>query len=264
MFAVVAAGMSAAAWFGLHEKTDKTGRIRIGYAVEAPYAFLTEEGEVTGEGPEIARRISIAMGRGEPEWILTEFGSLLRDLRAGRFDVIAAGMFVTRERERIAAFSKPTARVGPGLLVARGNPLRLAGYRDAAKNGRARIAVLAESIEERRLQAEGMDGERVVAVPDPMAGLALLKSGHVDGLALSLPTVRWMAAKPDSAGSVEAVAANDAVSGDEGAVAFVFRKDDEQLRANWNRALDGFLGSVEHRRIEAEFGFALAAGEEAR
>lgn len=77
---------------------QQSSTIRIGYAVEAPYAFLTTDGEVTGESPEIAKRVARQLGFNNIIWRQTEFGDLLDELEAGRIDVIAAGMFVTPVR----------------------------------------------------------------------------------------------------------------------------------------------------------------------
>ena len=40
----------------------RTGTVRIGYAAEAPYAIPAPGGRVTGEGPEVARKVFERMG----------------------------------------------------------------------------------------------------------------------------------------------------------------------------------------------------------
>ncbi len=47
------------------------------------------------------------MGTNEVEGVLTEFGSLIPGLAAKRFDIIAAGMYVTPERCKQVALSGP-------------------------------------------------------------------------------------------------------------------------------------------------------------
>jgi len=92
-------------------RLQREGTIRIGYAVEAPYAFLKPGGEVTGESPEVAKVIVGRLGIRHIEWRQSEFGSLISGLEAGRFDVIAAGIFITPERARRISFSEPTFHV---------------------------------------------------------------------------------------------------------------------------------------------------------
>jgi polar amino acid transport system substrate-binding protein len=113
------------------ERIRREGVVRVGFANEAPFAFIdTSSGRLTGEAPEIARVVFSRLGVGEIEGVLTEFASLIPGLKAGRFDVIAAGMYVTPERCREVAFSQPTYAVGEAFLVAAGNPLQLHGYED--------------------------------------------------------------------------------------------------------------------------------------
>ena len=105
------------------EAAKAAGKIRIGYANEAPFAYMdSQRAEVTGESVEIARVVLKRMGINQVEGVLTEFGSLIPGLQAKRFDIIAAGMYVTPERCRQAAFSNPTYGVSQALLVKQGNP----------------------------------------------------------------------------------------------------------------------------------------------
>ena len=103
-------------------RSGRPGFIRIGYAVEAPYAFLTPDGELTGESPEVAKRITSRLGIPRITWRQVEFASLIDELDAGRIDMIASGMFVTEERARRVAFSIPTFHTHQALLVRAGNP----------------------------------------------------------------------------------------------------------------------------------------------
>ena len=243
------------------DRARRTGVIRIGYAVEAPYSFLTPDGRVTGESPEIARVITARLGIPHIEWRLTEFDDLLDGLESGRFDVIAAGMFQTPERQRRVAFSRPTFQVGPGLLVRKGNPLGLRSYADAARSSTARVAVVSGSDEEVRLLRLGCPTARLIRVPDANAGRAAVRSGEADALALSAPTVRWMVSRP-IAGQTEVVESLvDAVGDGSAATAlggFVFRREDHRLREAWDAELASFVGSDEHRRLVGAFGFTSA------
>ena len=80
------------------ERVKEQGYIRVAFANEAPYAYATAAGKLTGEAPEIARAIFKKMGIDQIDGVLTEWASLIPGLRAGRFDVITAGMFVLPKR----------------------------------------------------------------------------------------------------------------------------------------------------------------------
>lgn len=91
------------------------GAIRIPYAVELSYAFLRPDGQVTGQDPEVARVIAAQLGINRVEWRPVEFGALINGLNAGHYDVVAAGIFVTQERqqrvEALALWEQHGARV---------------------------------------------------------------------------------------------------------------------------------------------------------
>lgn len=247
---VLAGGWLLRSFFPTAGRGGLPEHLRIGFAIEAPYAYLAEDGRVTGESIEIARRVAAILGYDEPEWVLTDFGSLVPELREGRFDVVAAGLFVTPERARQVAFSRPTLSVRPALLVASGNPRGLHAYADLANLGHVRVAAVVGSVEATVLAREGVPTGRIALVPDPQSGMALLKSGRVDALALSRPTLLWQAARPENKGKVETADPFHAPESLQAArVAHAFRHEDEALRRSWDRALDGFLHGDEHRAI---------------
>jgi Bacterial extracellular solute-binding proteins, family 3 len=119
-------------------RLQQEGTIRIGYAVEAPYAFLKPGGEVTGESPKVAKQIVARPGIRRIEWRQSEFGSLISGLESGRFDVIAAGMFITPERAQRVSFSEPTFHVQQGLLVPKRATMR--GVRPSRSSSRKTIS----------------------------------------------------------------------------------------------------------------------------
>lgn len=260
--AIVAALFIAAGWFLFHDQSltrlRSEGTIRIGYAVEAPYAFLKPGGEITGESPEVAKLIVARLGIGRIEWQQSEFGSLIAGLESGRFDVIAAGMFISPERARRINFSEPSFHVQEALLVPKGNPRRLHSFAQALPPADVKIAVLAGSVEESLLLRLGLPDRQLVRVPDALTGRVAVESGTADGLALSSPTIRWMAMR-EQLGKTEMAEPFEqselAQKERLGFGAFVFRKRDGQLQTAWNVELKKFIGSAEHQKLIAEFGF---------
>jgi polar amino acid transport system substrate-binding protein len=125
------------------QRIQRTGEVRIGYANESPFAYTTPDGTVTGESPEIAKKVFAKLGVRQVDAVLTEWGSLIPGLRAGRFDVIAAGMYVTPERCKQVAFANPQYQIQDTLLTLKGNPKNLQSYADVGKNPDAKLAVMA-------------------------------------------------------------------------------------------------------------------------
>lgn len=233
------------------QRVRSSGVLRIGYAVEPPYAWVGTDGQVVGESPDSARHIARRLGVPHVDWVQVGFGELIPGLLERRFDVAAAGLFVTAARQRQVRFSAPTVRVLPGLLVRHGNPLQLHSYRGLQQSP-ARVAVVEGSVEQQRLLPA--IGLRLLAVPDAATGRAALAGGRVDALALSQPTLLWMTR--DLPGAFEVVADTGA-PGD--AVAFAFHPDAAALQAAWDAAQVGWVGSEAQRRLVAPLGFVVAS-----
>ena len=119
-------------------------------ANEAPYGYATPDGKLTGEAPEVAKAVLAKMGITQVDGVLTEFGSLIPGLKAGRFDIIAAGMYVNPQRCNEIAFSEPSYGIGQAILVPAGNP----GQSMAVVKGFRRvIAQIRAALDERDLYA---------------------------------------------------------------------------------------------------------------
>lgn len=242
---------------GSLERVRERGAIRIGYAVEAPYAYV-DGGRVVGESPDVAARVVAGMAIGKTVWVQTTFDRLIPELLDGRFDVIAAGMFITEERQRRIAFSYPTFLVRQALLVKRGNPLGLHAYGDIARCDSCRVAVVASAFERELLELAGVPRDRVVEVPDSLTGRVAVESGLVDALALSSITINWLA-RGDALGRTEvAQPFAQPTRGHAGGVsagAFAFRLSESSLRDAWNASLASFVGTDLHLRLIAPYGF---------
>jgi len=244
------------------DRLQRTGVARIGFANEAPYAFLDPaSGRLTGEAPEIARAVLARMGVAEVEGVLTEFGSLIPGLQARRFDLIAAGMYVTPARCREIAFSEPTYAIGGSFVVTRGNPLGLRSYEDVLGHERARLGVMAGAVERGHALRVGVPLARIVTFPDAPSAVAGVLAGRVDAFAATELTARDLLAKASSDRLELAEAFRDPVfdgRAARGHGAFAFRKESDRLRLAFDRELVAFIGSPEHRALVAPFGFTEA------
>jgi len=238
------------------------GVVRVGYANEAPYAYLDPAtGRLTGEAPEIARRIFAEMGVGKVEGVLTEFGSLIPGLVAGRFDLIAAGMYILPKRCREIAFSEPTYGIGEAFLVRAGNPLALHSYEDVAAHPGARVGVVAGAVELGHARAVGIPAERIVVFPDAPSALAGVLAERVDAYGGTSLTIQDLLTRARDRDLERARPFTDPViegTTVRGYGAFGFRREDEALRRELNRHLAIFIGSPEHRELVRPFGFTAA------
>ncbi len=258
--AVVACGGGARSGESTLERLRHEGVVRIGYANEAPYAFRdATTGRVTGEAPEIARAIFGQMQIGRIEGVLTEFGSLIPGLQAGRFDVIAAGMYVTPERCAQVAFSEPTYSVGEAFIVAAGNPLDLHSYADLRNSPDATIGVVTGAIEGRYARAVGIEERRIITFPDELAAVAGVRAGRVSAYAGTALTVQTLIAKRSDGVEQAAPFTDPVIDGASvrGYGAFAFRTPDQALLTEFNRHLRSFIGTPEHLALVSPFGFTV-------
>lgn len=268
LLAIVAVGIAAlVAWRanqpdpgGTLEQIETTGVVRIGYANEAPYGYLdSQTGEITGEAPEIAEVILRRMGATKIKPVVTEFGSLIPGLKARRFDLIAAGMYITPKRAKEIDFSNPTYAMGEAFLVRSGNPLDLHSFEDVAQRNGARLGVMGGSIEHGYAKRLGVPENRIVILPDYPSAVEALKTDRVDAVAATYLTANDQLRKAGDVGIERAEPFADPVIDGQsvrGYGAFGFRKTDDAFRKAFNRHLADFIGTPEHLELVRPFGFS--------
>src|SRR3546814_10610186 len=86
------------------------------------------------------------MGITEVDFEVSDFGALINGINAGRFDVIAAGMFINPERAQQVAFADPDYCATTGFAVPEGNPDGLADFQSVIDTG-VTIGVLRGAVE---------------------------------------------------------------------------------------------------------------------
>lgn len=233
------------------ERVARTGVIRIGYAVEAPFAFVDAHGQVSGESPAVARAVWQRLGIRSIEWVQTDFASLIPQLRAGRFDQIASGLFIRPDRAQLVTFTRPSLCLQPALLVRRGNPLQLHSLSDIANQEGVRLAVISGAVESRDATRAGIPGDRILAFPTTDLAIQAMRQGLADALALSAPTIKQLATTHADMQRTLPLTTPDTTAG---CSAFAFRLADTQLRRQFDQMLDDFLGSSEHLQLLHTFG----------
>ncbi len=259
VFAMVAGAATFATAFSAQaqttlEKAKADGYIRVGFANEAPFGFATPDGKLTGESPEVVKAVLAKMGITQVDGVLTEFGSLIPGLQAGRFDIIAAGMFVNPKRCEQVQFSEPTYGIGQAFLVASGNPKGLTDYAAVAANPEAKLAVMAGAVEAGYAKDSGVAESQLLTLPDQSSLVAAVKAGRADAAALTANSIADMASKNEGVESTKPfgeVAGKSVV----GHGAIGFRKEDKDLYEAFNAELKKFIGSEEHLALVTPLGF---------
>jgi polar amino acid transport system substrate-binding protein len=235
------------------ETVKANSAIRIGYANESPFAYTETNGNVTGESPEIAKIIFAKMGINKIDGVLTEWGSLIPGLRAGRFDVIAAGMYITPARCKQVLFTDPQYQLPDALLVEKGNPKKLHSYEDVAKNPDVKLAIMAGTVNLQYARDSGVKDSQILQVPDTTAQLQAVRAGRADAAVGTQLTMKGLASKGGEKVMAETDFKDDPSHIGYGALAF--RPEDKDLRDAVNAELKKWLGTEDHLKTVARFGF---------
>ena len=236
------------------EKIQEQGYIRVGFANEAPYSYATASGQLAGESPSVFKHVMGKLGVQEVDGVLTEWGSLIPGLKAGRFDAIVASMYVTPSRCEQIIFANPTYGIGEAFVVQSGNPDGINNYGDAiAKN--VKVAFVAGTAEIEHAEMAGMSRENRVIVPDFAAAVASVKSGRTAAAAFTSLTAKDLASKDDGIDRAEPFTFEHNGRKYKGEGSFGFRTEDTSLRDAVNAELAKFIGTDEHIAMISEYGF---------
>ncbi|TXS57694.1 ectoine/hydroxyectoine ABC transporter substrate-binding protein EhuB [Streptomyces sp. t39] len=230
------------------------GTVRLGIAGEVPYGYVDEQGEFTGEAPELARIIFGRLGIDRVQPVATDFASLIPGLNSQQFDVVSAGMYINKERCAQVIFADPEYQMLDSFIVRKGNPKNLRSYEDVVR-AKAKLATGTGYAEIGYAIAAGIPEKEIVILQDQVAGLNAVESGRVDVFAGTALTAREVVRRSSRAEATEPFAA--VVDGkkqiDGGG--FAFRPTDTALRDAFTTEIHKMKKSGELFRILKPFGF---------
>src|SRR5829696_9330157 len=147
-----------------------------------PLQYVDDKGELKGMRVDLANECCKKLGL-TPEYIRTEFATMIPGLAARRWDMINTGIFWTEERSKLM-YMIPYEQAAISFLVAKGNPLGITKWQDLA--GRA-VSVELGGIEERRtrevdemLKKEGLKGLDIRTFNNFAESFQALRARQVD------------------------------------------------------------------------------------
>ncbi|GAB3438693.1 ectoine/hydroxyectoine ABC transporter substrate-binding protein EhuB [Streptomonospora sediminis] len=242
----------------LLESLREQGFIRAAINNEPPFGFIDDDGEVTGEAPELLRAIAKEMGIDSIQAESVSWDGLIPGLKAGRFDVVAAGMYITPERCQEVAFAEPDYKVLQAFMVPKGNPHNLETFDTIAENSDVKVAVLNASVEQNYAEGAGVTKKQMTLGDNAVSMIELLENGRVDAVALSTFSLNYQLEQRGMGDEYEVTEGfTPVIDGEEvkPAGGFAFRKENKELLTEFNKVLADFKESGRLLEIGEEFGF---------
>ena len=172
-----------------------------------PLQYVDDKGELKGMRVELANECCKRLGLA-PEYIRTEFATMIPGLAAKRWDMINTGIFWTEERSKLM-YMVPYEQAAISFLAAKGNPLGLKTIDDLAGK---RISVELGGIEERRTREvndivtkKGLKPVNVMTFNNFAEAFQALKAGQSDAATCIDATAMFMQQRGDFTRAISGV-----------------------------------------------------------
>lgn len=243
------------------EKLKNDGFIKVGLSNEKPFGFVATDGTVAGQSPAVCKAVFEELGVKDIQPSPVAWDGLIPGLKSGRFDVIAAGMFITPDRCAEVTFSEPTAQSPEAFMVDKGNPKNLTDFESVVKN-KAKVAVLNASVEQTYAEEFGVPAGQIELIPDQTTGFDLLKAGRVDAISMLHVSHTFLLKDLKLEGKYDVTEPFfPVVKGEEqrGVGALAFRSDDSKIVDEVNRVIAEFKESGKLLELGQEWGFDEAS-----
>ena len=215
--------------------------IRLGFANAAPWAHPGDNGEPLGFVNVITVAVLDKLGHTQVEPVLTDWSGLIPSLAAGRVDIITGGMYILKARCENIDFSEPIGQFGNAFIVPNGNPRNLQTYEDIKNAGAVMVAPTGYVMVEEARKV-GVLEANIMKVPGTTEVLAAVRSGRADIGAMTAVEANKIAAEAEE---VDATDTNALPAWTFNWVGIGFHPDDDEFRAAFNAAMQGYIGSGE-------------------
>ncbi|HEX8687378.1 MAG TPA: ABC transporter permease subunit, partial [Pyrinomonadaceae bacterium] len=217
----------------------------------APYVFSdpAHPDKYVGYELEMVEALAAAMGR-RPEFVPTDWETIVTSLQRGEFDVVVNGLEPTEDRARVILFSKPYYIFQLQLTVRR-NETRVEKLEDC----RSRVVgTLGNTAASRLLEKEGIPFK---GYADPVGAYRDLELGRVDAVLMDVPMEMYYARR-----NPRLKPAGEPFM--RGAYVIGLRKGDEALKAEVDAGIDRIVRDGTLERILRKWSLWNDAQEELR
>ncbi len=250
---MILCGFASLTWAdSITDRIDDGKTIRLGFANEAPWAYPGENQKPLGFANVITIGILKVMGYTNIEPVVTDWGGLIPGLKANRFDLITGGMYILKKRCENVNFSEPIGVFGECFIVPKGNPKGIHSYSDIKEKGAILVTGSGYSTIPNAKKA-GVPEENIMTVPGNTEILASVKAGRADAGGVTYFSAVHLA--EESGGAVEPTDPNLNPKWTFNWVGIGFRKTDTEFLAEFNKALEKYIGSEQMMKDVASYGY---------
>ena len=249
----VAAGIVGAQAGPLKNRIDAGEPIRIGFANEIPWAYPGENGEPLGFANAYALAVLKKMGIDTVEPVVTDWAALITGLKADRFDLITAGMYILSSRCDQVVFSEPIGEFGDAFIVPKGNPKGIENYQDLKEKDAMFVTGAGYNMVE-AAKKEGVPEANVMLVEGPQEILAAVRSGRADAGGVTYFTALDLAKEAD--GSIDVTSPGLLPKWTKNWVGIAFRQEDSDVVEAFNAAQKDFPDTPEMWAAVEEYGYS--------
>ncbi len=156
-------------------RIKENGTVRIGLeGTYRPYAFHDDSNELVGFEKDIADKIAEGLGV-QPEYIETEWDSLIAGLDVDRYDLVINNVAITEERQQKYAFTEPYAQSIGRIAVPEDSEVQTAEELEGKRSAQTATSNWAAQMEEL--------GAEIVPVQGFAEAIELVVQGRVDATA---------------------------------------------------------------------------------
>jgi polar amino acid transport system substrate-binding protein len=170
------------------ERVLHEGKVVVGMYNQSPWGFKDRDGVVRGFNADMIRAALTPLGVKDYEIVVSQFPAMIPGLQANRFDIVAAGLYITPERCKLVAFSDPDLRLADTAIVKSGNPLKIAGYADIAARPEIRMGTTRGSVLAQNAALAGVSPDRQALFQDNQSVMSALVAGRIDVAVFSTAT----------------------------------------------------------------------------
>lgn len=221
-------------------------QIRFGVdASYAPFESKAPDGKLVGFDIDLGNEICNRL-KAKCVWVENDFDGMIPGLKAKKFDGVLSSMTITPEREKQIAFSKPLFETPTALVAKKGSNLQPTPDSLKGKSVGVEQGTIQETYAKTNWEAKGV---KVVPYQNQDQVYQDLLSGRLDA-ALQDKVQADIGFLKTPRGANFQQAGNSIPSG---AAAIGLRKEDADLKADIDKAIEGMMKDGTYNKLEKKY-----------